>query len=228
MPVSESTSETAVVLIAPADDVPSLKSEPAFERVILVFPDTESLRALEAIAQHRPSLVVLDRGFVGSSRGAAIINRIRTDPALSHSKIRVLGQTSEYVKLVSRRVEKGLSVISAIPGEALPDDYRGTRVAARIELAAGLDIRLDGERAHLVDLSHTGAQIQVPSSLRPGQRVRVSLADDERTLRLLGLVVWAAFEPARGGRPAGYRVGVVFMDTETKPIEAFCSRHRKR
>lgn len=216
---------SAVLVIAAAEDVAVLKAQPGFDRDIMVYPDTEALRALEAIAQHRPSLLVLDRTFVESSRGAAIINRIKTDPTLSNTQIRVIAQANDYLRLVSRRSKAGLSAESAVPGDPLPDDYRGTRVAARIRIDPDVEIRLDGESTTLIDLSGTGAQVRAPVSLRPGQRVRIAITDAEMTVRLVAMVAWASFEPARGDARSGYRVGIAFMDADAEPLEAFCRRH---
>ena len=67
-----------------ADLLPALK-----ERVVddggelLAFTDTDALRALEVISRRRPRLVALERTFAATPRGAALINRIKADPALS-------------------------------------------------------------------------------------------------------------------------------------------------
>ena len=175
-------------MIAAADDVAALKAQPTFGPDIKVYPDTEALRALEAIAQHRPSLIVLDRAFVDSSRGAAIINRIKTDPTLSSTQIRVVAQANDYLQLVSRRSKAGLSADSAVPGDPLPDDYRGTRVAARVRIDPDVEVRLDGEPTALIDLSGTGAQVRARVSLRPGQRVRLAITDAHATVKL---VAWS-------------------------------------
>ena len=82
-----SASNSPVVLIAASESVPGLNVQDYFDRETLVFPDSECLRALEAIMEHRPSLVVLEQIFAATPRGAAIINQIRSDPALSSSEI---------------------------------------------------------------------------------------------------------------------------------------------
>ena len=67
-----------------------LKAQPGFDRDILVFGHSDSLKAMEAIVARKPHLVVIHRSFMELSRGAAIINQLRTDPHYSQPQIRVL------------------------------------------------------------------------------------------------------------------------------------------
>ena len=187
-----------VVLIVAADEVHALQTKPDFEKDIHVFADTEALKALQAIAQDRPRMVVLGRAFVGTDRGAALINSIRTDHALADCQIRVLAQASDYLHLVSRRAEAGLAPDTAMPGEPLPPDYLGTRLARRWRMRPDLTALVNGEPAALVDLSQTGAQVTVPLTVRLKERIRLSLMDSEGSLR------FAASEPYRDRRRASY------------------------
>ena len=92
-----------VVVIASATAVTTLKVLPGVGRQIMVFADTDALRAIEAIAMHKPNLIVLQREFLDTSRGAALISRVKPNPDLSHAQIRTLFDTAEYEHLVSRR-----------------------------------------------------------------------------------------------------------------------------
>ena len=219
--------ERPVVVIAPAHAVRLLRGQPGFGRDILIFLDTEPFRALEAITAHRPDLVGLDREFLASSPAAALINRIRTDPLLSHTQIRVLSTVDDYTHLVRRRAQVGLPPAIAVPGEPLPPDYQGVRRSLRFRMRTGVEVKVDGDPATLVDLSRDGAQVLVEKNVRPSQRVRMSMTDEHGLLRCHGSIIWAAFE--RSGQPATehYRAGVVFMDANAERVEAFSSRHRR-
>ena len=224
---SEAPLDSVVVYIAPAEDVDALKSQPGFDRDILVFGHSDSLKAVEAIVARKPYLVVIHRCFLELSRGAAIINQLRTDPNFSRPKIRVVNRSSDYVSLVKRRAKKQLPANSAMPGEPLPDNYRGTRLTDRVTIDREVEVRLEGDQSRLIDISHIGAQFVSPSTKRPGQRVRVSLAANTKdAIKLLAIVAWSSFEPASGSRGAGYRVGVVFMDADADRLKAFCTRNR--
>ena len=69
------------VVIAATNLMPALQERLAGEGDLLTFADTEPIQALQAILEQRPSLIVLERLFAATPRGAALINRIKTDPA---------------------------------------------------------------------------------------------------------------------------------------------------
>lgn len=46
--------------------------------------------ALDVITRERPQIIALERGFASSRRGVALMNRIKADPALSGSEIRIV------------------------------------------------------------------------------------------------------------------------------------------
>ena len=212
-----SASNSPVVLIAASESVPILNVRDYFDRETLVFPDSECLRALEAIVEHQPSLVVLEQIFAATPRGAALINQIRSDPALSGSEICLFSPDGG-----KGRVERGARSGGFVAGvQPLPADYRGTRAAERFTIANGLKVQLDGEPAVLLDFSKTGARILCPQVLRPAQKVRLALVLEKKSLRINALVAWASFELARGkGRPK-YRAGLQFSQADPKTVAAF-------
>ena len=218
---------SSVVLIVAEDEVQAVKNAPGFEKDIRVFADTDAIKALQLITRDRPRVVVLGRAFTDTDRGAALVNAIRTDHALVNTQIRVLGQSSDYLHLISRRAEAGLAPGTAVPGEPLPADYLGTRKARRFRMDAAVEVRLHGKPTTLVDLSATGAHVVGLITLRPHQRVRLSLVDSEQDLNIAASVVCALFEPTPGDSPPRYRAGVQFIDADPKAIEDLSFRHRQ-
>ena len=200
---------------------------------MLAFSDADALRALEVITERRPRMVALERMFAATPRGAALINRIRADPALADTEIRVLSHEGDYTRVLPRGVVAASAGKPAF-GTAMPAlgartpaplDYRGTRRAARCRMAPELDVVVDGNPATLVDLSMVGAQVVSAIILRPNQRVRIALADDTGTLRFSAAVAWAAFELPPKTAPQ-YRAGLEFVDGDPDALDAFCGRHR--
>jgi hypothetical protein len=49
----------------------------------------DALEALQAITIYQPALVIIERFFAASPRGAALISRIQQDPGLRHAEIRI-------------------------------------------------------------------------------------------------------------------------------------------
>jgi hypothetical protein len=90
----------AAVLIASSDLLPALEQRAAVSGHTLRFSDAQPLEALEAITLNRPPLVVLERFFAATPRGAALINRIKADPGCSNAEIRVLSHTGDYSRVI--------------------------------------------------------------------------------------------------------------------------------
>jgi hypothetical protein len=60
--------------------------------------------------------------------------------------------------------------------------------------------------------------------LRPNQKVRVALTNDEVVMRFRGAVAWARFELGKG-TPL-YRAGVEFSEADPAALETFCAKNR--
>jgi PilZ domain-containing protein len=210
------------VLIAATALMPALKERTAADgHELLAFADSDALRALEVITTRRPAIVALDRAFAASPRGAALINRIKADPSLVDSEIRVVSHDSTYSRLVVEN-PPAIAGISDAPTEmAQALDERGTRGTPRVTIAKGVEVLIDGNAAVLVDLSVGGAQVLSANVLKPNQRVRVTLTDVRGSIRINGTVAWATFEI-----PPRYRAGIEFLGGDSAAIEAYALRHK--
>ena len=211
-----------IVLIGAPNRLEALRERTGASGEILSFSDTEPLAALEAITTHRPQVVALERLFAATSRGAALINRIKSDPALASAEIRIVSHDSEYSRVSPRRQAADAVAVEA-PLTTL--DYRGTRRAPRVRMIDGTEAIIDGTPALLVDLSAVGAQVISTAVLRPNQRIRLALADDAGVLRFNATISWASFEMSKA--TPRYRAGVEFRDADADAVEAFSRRHRK-
>ena len=76
------------VLIAAPEHLPALKEHGFAEA--LAFADGDALKALEAITREKPPVVALEKLFAATSRGAALIKRIKADPSLTGCEIRIV------------------------------------------------------------------------------------------------------------------------------------------
>jgi len=218
----------SVVLIASPDCLPALK-ERENPGDVLAFSDAEALRALDAITRQRPNVVILERQFAATSRGVALVNRIKADPSLAGCEIRIVAHDSAGPSGGPSRSGDGVAVAAvsapapavavAPPAAAAPLDQRGTRRAPRFTMASSIEVQIDGNAATLVDLSVIGAQVLSPTSLRPNQRVRVTLPNRPKTLRISGVIAWASFEIPKGG--VRYRAGIEFLDADPTALTRF-------
>src|SRR4029453_209431 len=164
------------VVIAASNLMPSLRERLGERGETVVFPDTGPIQALQAILEHKPSLIVLERLFAATPRGAALINRIKNDPQLGHSEVRVMSHSGDYLRVVSKpsgappppppvepAAADGAIANAAPPAPPVaaeppvrPLDWHGTRRAPRHRIRDGVEIQLDGNPALVVDLSQVG------------------------------------------------------------------------
>jgi hypothetical protein len=223
--------DSSIVIIAASDLLATLKERTGdVNGEVLTFSDSDALGALEVITKRRPRVVVLERLFAATPRGAALINRIKADPSLVESEIRVISHDSDYIRVSPRKPTKGTptqspSAMAPAAMTAPPLDQRGTRRAPRFNIAAQVEINVDGNAATLVDLSSVGAQVVTDSPLKPNQRVRMALSDPVGVLRFNASVAWARFEILPGNGPQ-YRAGLDFVDADGQAVDGFCGRHK--
>jgi CheY-like chemotaxis protein len=226
------------VVIAATNLMASLQERLSSEGELLAFADTEPIQALQAILEQRPSLIVLERLFAATPRGAALINRIKTDPQLANAEVRVMSHTGDYARQVVKPSSAeapasagavnmvGLTGPAAIAAEdvARALDWHGTRRAPRHRVRAGVEIQVDGNPASVVDLSTVGVQVLSSTILRPNQKVRVSIPNDDFVMRFRGAVAWAKFELPNPNDPPRYRAGVDFADADPAAVDDFCNK----
>jgi hypothetical protein len=221
---------SSTVLIASPEHLEILKAREDLAAA-QAFPDAEALRALDVITRQRPGVVVLERMFASTSRGTALINRIKADPMLSACEIRIVAHDSEPSRAGSRATqsiaEAAVAVVEPPPAApaAPPLDQRGTRRAPRFPMVDGVEVSIDGNPAALQDLSVVGAMVVSPTILRPNQRVRMSLPDKARPVRFSASVAWASFEMPKGG--PRYRAGIEFFDADPAALNRFIESNKK-
>lgn len=213
------------MLIGSAELLPHLKDRTGGDPgELLQFTDVDALRALEAITERRPPVVAIEKEFAATPRGSALINRIKADPSLVNSEIRIVSPTAEPIK-----VTKGKQVVDAPAAQAVPPpplDQRGTRRAPRFRIAGQVEVLVDGNLAMLVDLSTIGAQVLSPTVLKPNQRLRMSLSDEHSSVRFNATVAWASFEIPKNTAPR-YRAGIEFLDADKAAVNAYLARHKQ-
>jgi hypothetical protein len=226
------------VLIAVTEHLASLKEREELGDAIM-FADSEALRALDVITRQRPDIVLLDRLFADTTRGAALINRIKADPSLGGCEIRIVEHDRSYSQVAAsqRTAEPALIAsptiddISAIVIEELPTpqaaalDQVGTRHAPRFKIVTGVGVEIDGNPATLVDMSVSGAQVVSLTILKPNQRVRFIMPSNKPPMRLKAEVAWASFEIPKG--LARYRAGIQLFGADPAVMLRFIERNKQ-
>jgi len=98
---------SSIVLIGPADALPGLQArlDPGAE--VQSFTESEALEALDYIIRTKPGLIALQDDFSATSRGMALINRIKDDPNLSSCEVRVLARDAAQNRVAVKRTGQG-------------------------------------------------------------------------------------------------------------------------
>jgi predicted regulator of Ras-like GTPase activity (Roadblock/LC7/MglB family) len=182
---------------------------------IVSFNETQAIAALEAVIKRKPAIVAFERIFAMTPRGAALINRIKADPKLKDTEVRVVAHDSDYSRVSPRAAGPGAKAL----------DQTGTRRAPRFKMAEKTDISIDGKSGMLIDLSTIGAQLVSQAAVKPNQELKLILTDVAGNVKFLGKVVWASFEIPPNGTPR-YRAGAEFLDADATAIDAFIQRHK--
>src|SRR6186713_1785471 len=101
-------SDPCTVLIAAPNLLDVLKqraTESDNRHEIVTFTDADALRALDTITKRKPAVVALEKTFASTPRGAALINRVKADPSLVESEIRIVSPDSDYTRISAKRAE---------------------------------------------------------------------------------------------------------------------------
>jgi hypothetical protein len=179
----------------------------------------DSLRVFDAITAAPPKILAIHQQFAATSRGATLVARLQSESRLREIEVRVLIEDEDKAPLLLS--EMTFSPEMALHEASRPLDRAGTRQAVRFAMHRR-EIFVNGEGGHLIDLSVSGAQVQVPSRLRPSQVVRMILPDKAGELRSQGTVAWSIAVPAGGA--IQYRAGIEFINPNSVALSSFCAR----
>jgi hypothetical protein len=212
----------SVVIIARAEHATGWRKRITPDAGVALFSDCEALRAAETIVAHPPRIIAVDRSFGATARGAALVSRVKSDPQLKQTDLRVLAEDE-----VGLPTLLGAPIVphfdAAVLKASYPLDYCGTRRCPRFKMDGRAEILVNGAAGRLVNMSATGAQMVLGARVRPDEAIRLALVDDKGEVRARGVVAWSSFEPSSSGLQ--YRAGLQFVNTALPPIEAFCARH---
>ncbi len=216
------------MLIGPADALPGLKERLDPKAEVQEFTESEALEALDHIIRTKPGIIAMEDDFSATSRGTALINRIKDDPTLSACEVRVLAHDPAQNRVAVKRGGGGGGGPAIAVDEPKPAlDVKGTRRAPRVRIKDGVEVAVDGNPAALVDLSTVGAQVVSPTVLKPNQRVRILIGEGKAAVKCSGAVAWAAFEMPKG-MPTRYRAGIDFGGSAEVPgVDGFAKKNKK-
>jgi len=183
---------------------------------VLAVAQHDLVAALDIIRRRRPAIVVLEEAFAGSSRGAALVTRLQTDPGFRGVEVRLL--TAERVAALQSTHAVHPHTQVSLAALARPVLLRRT---GRVRPASPVEILINGNPATLVNLSTSGTQVCSCVALRPQQGVRVSFPLAGGAMKMSGVVVWSVFEI---DPTPTYRAGIMLAAAFPLPTEEILSR----
>lgn len=210
-----------MVFVASAEVLAAWCERASVSTDVVALDEADTQGLLDVLVRRRPSVVVLERRFLSTAKGSALVHRLRNDEDLPPVEIRVL-PTEHAVTLTTSHSPIATSPAAVV---ALAQPLAGpVRRAVRVAIPEGVHVQVDGVPAALIDLSMLGAQVISPRALRPNQRVRLQFTDEYgAVVRAHAGIAWSAFELPPGGPPR-YRAGIEFRNVDPAAIEAFYER----
>lgn len=210
---------SAVVIVRP-EHLTSVRKRLAGADAVAVCSEADSANLQDTILARPPEILIIHAAFATTSRGATLVAGLKAKPHATGTAVRVFIEDDDKAPLL-------LSQTTLSPNDALletsrPLDRAGTRQAARYPMNRRAVV-VNGEVAQLVDLSVSGAQVQVPMRLRPSQVVRFAMTDETGDTRCQGTVAWSIAVPSGGS--IQYRAGLEFINPDAKRLAAICARH---
>ncbi len=201
------------VLVASADLVAAWSERLAPAAGILALTDADLPRALQIITARRPPLVLIEQIVAASSRGQAFLECLTNHPDLTGVEVQVLSTERIAAAAAPGSLRAAMPAVGTHLG---PCERTGTRRAVRVKADATLKALVDGSPVELVDLSTMGAQVISPGILRPNQRVRLVLVDEETdtAVRAAAGVAWSSFEKPPGREAPHFRAGMEFSSSD--------------
>jgi hypothetical protein len=219
---------SSIVVIGPSEALPSLRERLDSGVELHTFTEAEALEALDHIIRTKPRIVALETDFSSTSRGTALINRIKDDPSLVDCEVRVVAHDTAINRLAVRRSSGRVAaaVVTVVDEPQKPLDQTGTRRATRVRVRDGVEVLVDGYSAALVDISAVGVQVLSQKMLKPNQRVRLSLPEGKTAIRCSGSIAWASFEMPKG-LPPRYRAGIELTNSDPVAVNGYAAKHKK-
>ena len=198
---------------------------------VVHFTNFDLSSALEAIKRDEPRMVAIDALLVQTQQGLGLIKRVQS-LAKAGCAIRLIvggnrAWTTTEHDAHPPTVEAPIGA-SATPGRsagvAAAKTGTNTRRAPRFPMLDSLNAAVEGGQASLVNISVLGAQLVSQRVLRPGQRVKVALPDQDEMLRFTAHVAWSTFQQTKQGS-IGYRAGIAFTDAARETLDDYCRRY---
>jgi hypothetical protein len=208
---------TTVVIVRP-EHLDAIRKRLAEAEAVAIISES-SLTAQDSILARPPANLILHAAFAASSRGATLVSGLKAGGHGRGTSVRVLIEDEDKTPLILS--ETNLAGARALIETSRPLIRAGTRQAVRYPMNRR-PVLINGEAAELIDLSVSGAQVQVPMRVSPTHVARVMLPDEPANIRCRATVAWSIAVPSSGA--IQYRAGLEFVGADRGHLASYCTR----
>ena len=176
----------ATVLIAPSEHLHGLQEQRGLKGA-QAFTDADANMALDVIVRDRPQLIALEKEFASSRRGIAFVNRIKADPALAATEIRIVFSRRAPRFKVGRETRV---IIDGNPASVVDISMVGAQVISATALRPNQRIRmlLDGDQSVRFNANVAWASFELPLE---GPRYRAGIQFHDANAEMLTRLIEA-------------------------------------
>jgi PilZ domain-containing protein len=224
------------IVVADASRMSSIREAAVLPGRMMPFTTGSIGSAWESIRTYRPKIVAFDAIFAQTPQGASFIERVEQLNIPGSTVMLVLEHEGRWTAVpqgggrgaskTAAVIAPGTPVIAAAP--AVPParaEVVSTRRVPRFPVRDSLDVTVESGCAHLVDISVLGAQVLSLPVLRPGQKLKIDLTDNDDSLNVVAQVAWSLFERPQLRVDPHYRVGLEFAGAAQQALEQYRLRH---
>jgi hypothetical protein len=234
------------VIVADVNRLASIREGVRLPGRMMHFTSGSLAAAMESIRSCRPRIIAIDALFAQTSPGAAFLERVEA-LAAPGSRIKLIVQHdgkwfaappsgAVIPPPLPRRIVEPDNPVVAPPADAViavssapavvaaQIAAPSTRRAPRFAVQAPISAAVESGRASVIDISVLGAQVVSLPTLRPNQRITLSLPDSRDMLNLVAQVAWSMYEKPNAATEPYYRAGIEF----TRPAQEALEDYRQR
>jgi len=225
------------ILVADQTRLDAIRQSASLPGRLMAFPSASLASAIASIRAYRPKTVALEASFAESPAGAGFIEQVEPLMRTANGILLVVEHDGQWIATPrgnargpapAARVDQKIVAPSprqVVAVAAPPLEPANTRRAPRFPVREELDVIVESGHAHLVDLSVLGAQIVSLPVLRPNQKLKIDLTDNNDHLSVVAQVAWSLFEKAATHAEPHYRVGLEFTGAARQALEKYRQRH---
>ena len=221
------------VVVADASRLAAIRESVQLPGRLLHFNSGSVASAMESIRAYQANVVAVDAVFAQTPAGVAFIERVEALDMFG-TAVKLIVQVEGRWIVAPRGAAVQPPLVAPVRQAptapkavvtAAPAAVSSTRRVPRFPVLEPLDAIVESGRASVVDLSVLGAQVVSVPVLRPRQKIKIGLPDNDDVVNVVAQVAWSTFERSPFEVEPHYRVGIEFAGDAQQVLEQYRLRH---